>query len=98
MIGGTIAICLVGRGSYLWIAASTVAYHVAAIAALAGLSRYRVPLEPLWMLPLAVAIAQPAAVRAGLKQPIRVVLAIVLVAALLPLMLWFFPTGYPGFW
>jgi hypothetical protein len=98
MIGGTIAICLVGRGPYLWIAASTVAYHVAAIAALAGLSRYRVPLEPLWMLPLAVAIANPAAARAGLKQPIRVVAAVALVAALFPLMLWFFPTGFPGFW
>jgi hypothetical protein len=98
MIGGTIAICLVGRGPYLWIAASTVAYHVAAIAALAGLSRYRVPLEPLWMLPLAVALANPAAARAGLKQPIRVVAAVLLVAALLPLMLWFFPTGFPGFW
>jgi hypothetical protein len=50
------------------------------------------------MLPLAVALANPAAARAGLKQPIRVVAAVLLVAALLPLMLWFFPTGFPGFW
>lgn len=98
LIGGTIAVWARGRGTYLLLAAGIVGYHVAAIALLAGLSRYRLPLEPLWMVFLAVGIAEPKATLRGLRHPLRALGALVCLAALIPLMLWFLPAGFPGYW
>lgn len=44
---------------YPVVAGLIVLYHVAAIAVLAGLSRYRVPLEPLWLVLGAGVLAEP---------------------------------------
>jgi hypothetical protein len=98
VVGGTIAVCLRGRGPYGVLSVGIVTYHVLAVACLAGLTRYRVPLEPLWIVWIASVAASPRDALAALRVPWRVIPALVLAAALVPLMLWFLPTGFPGFW
>ena len=46
LLGGTVGLFAKGKGWFAVTSAAVVAYHIAAIACLAGLSRYRVPLEP----------------------------------------------------
>ena len=70
-------------------------YHCAAIAALAGLSRYRVPLEPLLMVYGAGLIARPDLVWQGLREERwRCVLAVLVMLWVIPLTLWFLPAGW----
>ena len=70
-------------------------YHVAAIAALAGLSRYRVPLEPLLMVYAAGLWANAGSVWQGLVEDRkRWILAIVVLGWLVPLVLWYLPAGW----
>lgn len=66
LVGGTLGwFSRVGRPDssrqswYPIVAGLIVLYHVAAIAVLAGLSRYRVPLEPLWLVLAAGVFAEP---------------------------------------
>jgi 4-amino-4-deoxy-L-arabinose transferase-like glycosyltransferase len=97
LLGGTLGIGARGRGWYAITAALIVLYHVAAIAVLAGLSRYRVPLEPLWMVFAAAAIANPKAAWAGLvAEPRRMFTTIVMTGVLAILMLRFLPAGWPA--
>lgn len=97
MVGGTLGIGARGRGWYAATAAGLVLYHVAAIAVLAGLSRYRVPLEPLWMVFAAGLLADPRAAWAGLRADrLRLVGTLVVSAVLLLLMLRYLPAGWPG--
>jgi energy-coupling factor transporter transmembrane protein EcfT len=93
--GGTLAAFAVGRGPMLLVSAGTLAYYTALIGAMYGLSRFRLPLEPLWMLWLAVALANPAAARAGLTGG-RLVGGVALTAVLAALMTTYLWTGWPG--
>ena len=47
---GTLGLVLYGRGGRGLLVSGIWLYHVAAISLLAGLTRYRVPLEPLLMI------------------------------------------------
>lgn len=109
MIGGTVGLYarLAGprdpdperaRGSwYPAVAGLIVLYHVAAIAVTAGLSRYRVPLEPLWMVMAAGALLRPAESLAQIRADRwRVVGGGITLALLAWLMLWFLPAGWPA--
>jgi len=87
LVVGTLGAVTRGRGWYLAGASAIVAYHVAAIACLAGLTRYRVPLEPLWMVFAGAYLAAPC-------RPPR--LAWPLLAALSLLMLRFLPVAWPA--
>lgn len=101
LVGGTIGAFARGRGWYLVGAALIVGYHVAAIACLAGLSRYRVPLEPLWMVFAGGLLADPAAALAALKSDKRRLWgAVAVTGLLLGLMLRFLPAAWPmwGSW
>ncbi len=99
LVGGSVAACARARGPYGMLAVAIVGYHVAAIAALAGLSRYRLPLEPLWMIFLAGAIADPRGSWEALRAcRVRPALAVTCTLVLLVLMTWFLPAGIPGFW
>ena len=70
-------------------------YHCAAIAALAGLSRYRVPLEPLLMVYLAGFIARPRLIWEALAaERWRAILAGLVMLWVIPLTLWFLPAGW----
>lgn len=97
LLGGTLGLFARGRGWYAVTAALIVGYHVAAIACLAGMSRYRVPLEPLWMVFAAGLLADPGAAGAALRasRP-RLVGATLVTGVLLALMLRFLPTGWPA--
>lgn len=94
LIGGTIGFFVRGRGWYALAAGLIVLYHVAAIAVLAGLTRYRMPLEPLWTVFAAGMLADPRC--SGVAPPgrTRTALAIVVSLALFALMLRFFPAGW----
>ena len=69
-------------------------YHVAAISVLAGLTRYRVPLEPLLMLYAAQLISEPRAVLGSIRGW-RVLLVGAVLIVLVPLVLWYLPAGWP---
>lgn len=96
VLGGTVAAAARARGAYGVLVVTVVAYHVAAVAVTAGLTRYRIPLEPLWLVFLAVAVAQPGATARALAGP-RGIAAAALVGVLAPLALWFLRAGLPGF-
>ena len=80
------------------LAVGIVSYHVAAIALLAGLSRYRLPLEPLWMVFLALALASPReSYEALMGDPRRLLPVMLVLPPLLMLMTWMLPYGFPGY-
>jgi hypothetical protein len=78
------------------VAGLTTAYHLAAVGSLAGLSRYRLPLEVLWLPFAGVFLASPLTTLHALagSRP-RLAGALVTIALLLPLLLWFLPAGFP---
>ncbi|MFH1463406.1 MAG: glycosyltransferase family 39 protein [Pseudomonadota bacterium] len=84
------------RTPYLLVIALTTAYHLAAIAALAGLSRYRVPLDILWLPYAGLFLAAPrAGLRAIGRSWWRLLGLLLTLGLLLWLMLWFLPAGFP---
>lgn len=97
LVGGTIGIGARGKGWYAATAALIVLYHVGAITVLAGLTRYRVPLEPLWMVFAGALLADPKGAWAALRaSPGRMAATIVVTGILLVLMLRFLPASWPA--
>ena len=95
IIGGSLALVARGRGGHGLVTGLILLYHCAAIAALAGLSRYRVPLEPLLMVYGAGLIARPGMVWQGLREERwRSALAVLVMLWVIPLTLWFLPAGW----
>jgi hypothetical protein len=93
--GGTIGLCAKGRGGRGLLISGILLYHVAAISILAGLTRYRVPLEPLLMLYSALLLSNPRKVFRNLRDsPWRLFALGVSAAFLVPLCLYFLPTGW----
>ena len=98
LVGGTLGAAARARGPYAWMAIGIVTYTVAASAALYGLTRFRIPLEPLWMVFLAGFLANPKESLSALKgDRIRLATAAVMVPLLVVHMLWFLPSAWPGF-
>ncbi|MDP6931646.1 MAG: glycosyltransferase family 39 protein [Myxococcota bacterium] len=95
MVGGTLGLAARGRGAMGLTIAALLCYHGAAVSALAGLSRYRVPLEPLWMLYAAMLLADPRGTLSQLRtEPWRGAVAIVSLCVVMPLVLWYLPAGW----
>ena len=95
ILGGTLALVARGRGGHGLVTGLILLYHCAAIAALAGLSRYRVPLEPLLMVYGAGLIARPDLIWNGLREERwRSALAVLVMLWVIPLTLWFLPAGW----
>jgi len=94
VLGGTWALLAVKNTPFRWVCALLGAYQVAVVACLYGISRFRLPLEALWIVALAVGLSA-----AGSREVPRaqrwVRGGIVLVLAYL--MSWFAKTGFPGF-
>jgi len=83
-------------GVYALVVGLTTAYHLAAVGALAGLSRYRVPLDVIWLPFVGLALAHPkATLRALTGSWWRLLGVLVTVGVLLWLMLWHLPAGFP---
>lgn len=96
MLGGALTLAIRGRGGRALLVGGIVLYHVAAISLLAGLSRYRVPLEPLLLLYAAGLASDPGGTWAAFRRSRwRMALASVVLLALLPLVLWYLPAGWP---
>jgi len=96
LLAGTLGWFTRARGWYAATSGLTVLYHVAAIAVLAGLTRYRVPLEPLWLVHAGVVLAEPRETWAQLRGgSLRSLLGVVTLIVLLALMLRFLPAGWP---
>ena len=99
MIGGTIGAWARARGAYGSMAVGTVLYTIATIAILYGMTRFRLPLEPLWMLYLALLIDDPRGSYEALqRESWRMMGLLLTLPPLLMLMWWFTPTGWPLFW
>jgi hypothetical protein len=99
LAGGTIGFFARSRAApwYAVVSGGIVLYHVAAIAVLAGLTRYRVPLEPLWSVYAAMLLAEPKdTVTRFLDGSRWSVLGAFVLVVLLGLMAWFLPTGWPS--
>jgi 4-amino-4-deoxy-L-arabinose transferase-like glycosyltransferase len=95
---GTIGAFARARGVYGVVAVGTVLYHVATVAGLYGMSRFRLPLEPLWMIFLAMFLAEPRETLRMLRHsPGRITGALMMTPILFWLMIWFAGTGFPGF-
>lgn len=96
LVGGTAGWVARGRD---WYAATTgliVLYHVAAIAVLAGLTRYRLPLEPLWLVYAGAALAEPrATLRCFTDGSRRGIVGAAVIGILLALMARYLPAGWP---
>ncbi len=98
-IFGTIAVWARARGPFAVMAILTVLYTVFASAIMYGMSRFRLPLEPLWMVYLAWMIAEPRATIAALRaSPGRMAGAVISTVLLTGLVAWYLPTGFPMFW
>lgn len=96
LVGGTIGWFTRARGWYAAGSGLIVLYHVAAIAALAGLSRYRVPLEPLWLVHAGVFFAEPrAALRTLANGSPRSIFGVFTTFFLIALMMRFLPAAWP---
>lgn len=95
VLGGTLAGIARGRGPYAVLAGCTILYTLATAAVSYGMSRFRLPLEPLWLVWLAVFLAEPRATLLALREPWRGGLAVVLVPIAAYLMGWFALTGWP---
>lgn len=98
MLVGAFGLTTRARGGRGVVIAGILVYHVAAIAALAGISRYRVPLEPMLMVYAAAVFADwPGTRKALMSGPYRwrFALTVVTLGVLLPLVLWNLPAGWP---
>lgn len=96
LFGGVASLCARGRGARSVLVSLLLLYHVAAISVLAGLTRYRVPLEPLLMLYLAGALGNPRETLATLRaERWRIPVMLLMLAIGAPLVLWYLPAGWP---
>ena len=94
-IGGTIGAWARGRGWLLIITAGVVLYHTAAISLLAGLSRYRVPLDAIWLIWTAGLLAEPRKAWEELTaEKWRLVGCILTLLVLTPFALWYLTAGF----
>jgi len=94
---GALGLAARGRRALGVVVSGILLYHVAAISLLAGLSRYRIPLEPLLMVYAAQVLASPRLALAVLpRRPWRLGVAVLALGLLVPLVLWFLPAGWPG--
>jgi len=98
-LGGTIGAWARARGPYLLMAGGTAVYTVAVTALMYGMTRFRLPLEALWCVFLAVLLAQPRETWQHLvSSPIRLAGALLTLPTLFVASLWYLPTGFPMFW
>ncbi|MEN0064150.1 MAG: glycosyltransferase family 39 protein [Myxococcota bacterium] len=98
-LGGTLAAWGRARGPYLYMAGGTAIYTVAVTALMYGMTRFRLPVEALWCVYLAVLLAEPRETwRALTQSPVRLAGALLTLPALLVFCVWYLPTGFPMFW
>ena len=96
MVGGAVGLAARARSGMGLVFNGILLYHVAAIAALAGLSRYRVPLEPLLMIYAAALFADWSGSMRRLRESrLRAWITGIGLILFVPLVLWYLPAGWP---
>lgn len=96
---GTASAWARGRGPYAMMAIGTTLYTVFTIAIMYGMTRFRLPLEALWTVYLAIFLAEPRQTIAMLQgSSVRLMGAMLTLPPILALMCWYLPTGFPVFW
>ena len=99
MVVGTVAAFAKARGPYGMMAVGTVAYTLGTVAVSYGMTRFRLPLEPFWLLFAALLLAAPRETLAELgRSTARSAATVLTLPILLVLMAWYLPTGWPMFW
>jgi 4-amino-4-deoxy-L-arabinose transferase-like glycosyltransferase len=97
--GGTVAAWARARGPYALMAVSSVVYTIFTTVMSYGMTRFRLPLEALWLFYLALLFAQPRETLQALRDsPLRATGALLTLPPLVALTLWYLPTGFPMFW
>lgn len=97
--GGTIGAWARARGPYAMMAVTAVLYTVATTVMSYGMTRFRLPMEALWLFYTALLLAQPRATLEALRaSPLRLTGALLTLPPLVALTLWYLPTGFPMFW
>jgi hypothetical protein len=98
-LAGTAAAWARGRGPFAMMAVGTTLYTVLTIAVMYGMTRFRLPLEALWTVFLAMFLADPReSLRALGSTQWRMAGALLTLPPILALMSWYLPTGFPVFW
>jgi 4-amino-4-deoxy-L-arabinose transferase-like glycosyltransferase len=96
---GTLAAWARARGPYAMMAVGTTVYTLVTIMIMYGMTRFRLPLEALWTVYLAMFLANPKRTLAALwSSPWRLAGALMTLPAIAVLIWWFLPTGFPVFW
>ncbi len=96
---GTVAAWARARGPWAFIAIGTAVYTVAVTAIMYGMTRFRLPIEALWIPYFAMFLADPRGVLDDLRaSPGRLTGALITLPPLLLLTLWYAPTGWPSLW
>lgn len=98
-VGGTVGAFARAKGAYGVMAVGTVLYTLVTICLMYGMTRFRLPLVPLWIVYLASVMAHPVQIKAALSASTpRAASLLLVIPMLLVLMAWYLPTGYPMFW
>lgn len=98
MLLGAFGLATRGRGSQALVIGGILVYHCAAIALLAGLSRYRVPLEALLIIYTAGVLSAPGLALQEMwasRMRWRLALMVLVMAIVTPLCLYYLPAGWP---
>lgn len=96
---GTVGAWARARGPYAWMAVTSVVYTVATTVMSYGMTRFRLPMEALWLVYLAIVLVDPRGTFAALRaSPLRLAGALFTLPPLVALTLWYLPTGFPMFW
>ena len=98
MWGGMAVLVIRARSPQSVLVFGILLYHVAAISVLAGLTRYRVPLEPLLMLYLAWGLGDWSGLRDDWRRASygRIFSLVFVMTAVILLSLYFLPSGWAG--
>ncbi len=95
MVGGAVGLVLWAEGALGATFLSVTIYNLAAIGALAGLSRYRAPLEPILAIYCGMLLPLGQSIVRGRAVPWRGILAVAAFLTVVPLVLWYLPSGWP---
>lgn len=96
---GTVGAWARARGPYAAMAVGTTVYTVFTIALMYGMTRFRLPLEAMWTVYLALFLANPRESFQALRATEwRLAGVLLTVPPTLALLLWYLPTGFPVFW
>ena len=99
LLGAAVGLWSRARGPEGALVVGLTALYLVVVASLFGLSRFRVPLEPLWIAYVAAVVADPKGTVEALRTSrARGFGAVVTFVAVAVLAAWYLPAGWPSVW